>query len=122
MVAVTVLDFVGSASEVAVMLTAAGLGMELGAVYKPPELIVPHALPEHPAPLTLQVTVVSVVPVTTALNCCFVPMTTRADCGETLTATGGAIVTVADDDFELSAFEVAVTITCAGFGTFDGAI
>jgi hypothetical protein len=49
-------------------------------------------------------------------------MTTCAVVGETCTTTGGRIVTVTDADLVISAFAVAVTITCAGFGTPAGAV
>ena len=42
--------------------------------------------------------------------------------GEIDTPTGGRIVKVAEPDFVESATEVAVTDTCAGFGTADGAV
>jgi hypothetical protein len=62
------------------------------------------------------------VPVTFAENCCVWPVTTCAVCGETFTATGGRIVTVAESDLELSAFDTAVTVTCAGLGRAFGAV
>jgi hypothetical protein len=36
--------------------------------------------------------------------------------------TAEVTVTVADADFAVSAWEVAVTVTCAGFGTAPGAV
>jgi hypothetical protein len=48
-------------------------------------------------------------------------VTTWAFAGETLTATGGATVTVAEPDDVWSALEIAFTVTCAGFGTEEGA-
>ena len=63
-VAVAVLDLVGSATDVAVMLTCAVAGITFGAVYSPLEDRTPQALPEHPAPPRLHITVVFVVPVT----------------------------------------------------------
>ena len=62
-------DFVPSAFEVAFTVTCAGFGIVPGAVYRPPELIVPQALPLQPAPTKLQVTPVFEVPVTAAVNC-----------------------------------------------------
>lgn len=120
-VATAVLSFVVSATEVAVTLTCAGLGTVVGAVYNPPELIVPQALPVQPAPDTSQVTLVFVEPVTAAVNCCCLPATTCAEAGETFTTTGGSSVTAADEDLVVSAFEVAVTVTKAGEGWTDGA-
>jgi hypothetical protein len=61
-------------------------------------------------------------PVTVAVNCCCPPVTTCTADGETLTATGGMIVTVALADLVPSATEVAVTVTLAGLGTVPGAV
>jgi hypothetical protein len=61
-----VADFVGSATEVAVTDTCAGLGTADGAVYRPLEDIVPQAAPPHPM---LQVTAVFVVLITIVVNC-----------------------------------------------------
>ena len=69
--------------------------------------MVPHAAPEQPAPVRLHVTLVFEVPVTVAVNCCWPPARTVAVFGETLTATGGTIVTVAVPDFVGSANDVA---------------
>jgi hypothetical protein len=60
---------VESAVEVAVTVTGAGVGTAAGAVYRPLDEIVPQVAPEQPLPARLQVTVVSVVPVTVAANC-----------------------------------------------------
>jgi hypothetical protein len=60
--------FVGSAPEVAVMETCAGLGTLDGAVYNPPLEMVPQVAPLHPLPLTAQETAVLVVAVTVAEN------------------------------------------------------
>ena len=68
-VTVAVFDFVGSATEVAVTATWAGLGTATGAVNKPLDEIDPQVAPEHPAPLTPQVTALFDVPVTVAVNC-----------------------------------------------------
>lgn len=121
-VAIAVLSLLGSATDVAVTLTWAGLGTVVGAVYKPLELIVPQAFPVQPAPDTSQVTLVSVEPVTVAVNCCCLPATTCVEAGETFTTTGGSRVTAADEDLETSASEVAVTVTDAGEGRTDGAL
>jgi hypothetical protein len=64
-----VLDFVGSATEVAVTDTCAGLGTADGAVYRPPVDMVPHVAPVQPLPVTLHETAVFVVPDTVAANC-----------------------------------------------------
>ena len=60
--------------------------------------------------------------VTVAVNCCVAFALTLAVAGETETATGIVTVTVAAADFVVSAAEIAVTVTCAGLGTADGAV
>lgn len=60
---------VTSAREVAVTVTFDGEGATAGAVYSPSSLIMPHVIPLHPAPLTLQMTTLSVVPLTVTANC-----------------------------------------------------
>src|SRR5271154_2980001 len=103
-------------------MTVAGLGTLAGAVYSPPEVIVPHSVPEQPGPVTLHVTAAFWVPETAARNC-WVPSTaTRVLAGVTLIASGRIIVTDAVPDFVLSASDVAVNVTCAGFGTTSGAV
>jgi hypothetical protein len=102
-------DLVGSATEVAVTETCAGLGNELGAVYKPVDDTLPHAEPTQPLPLTFQRTDVLLVPLTVAVNCCVAPSVTVAVVGEMLTVIGGTIVTVAVLDLVESALEVTVT-------------
>jgi len=67
-------------------------------------------------------TAIFVVPVTVAVSCFFNPALTWAVVGETLTATGGMTVIEAVADFVGSIVEVAVTDTCAGLGTADGAV
>ena len=62
------LDFVGSAWLVAVICTRVGEGKSAGAVYTPPAVIVPTWAFPPATPLTLQLTAVSVVFVTTAVN------------------------------------------------------
>jgi hypothetical protein len=114
-------DFVGSACEVAVTVTAGGLGTAVGAVYSPEVVIVPHAVPVQPVPETLQFTAVLVVPVTDALNCCFPAVETVAEAGDTETVMTGAMITVAEADLVGSAAEVAVTETTFGFGGRAGA-
>lgn len=121
-VTVAVADFVGSATEVAVTVTCGGLGTAVGAVYKPLDEIVPQALPEQPLPLRVQVTLMLEVPLTVAVNCCVIPVTTCAVPGETLTTIACRMVTTALADLVGSATEVAVTLTCAGLGTIAGAV
>jgi hypothetical protein len=121
-VTIAVADFEGSATEVPLTVTCAGLGTAVGAVYKPLDEIVPQALPEQPLPLTLQVTLVLDVPLTVAVNCCVFPATTCALPGETLTTIACRMVTAAVADLLVSATEVTVTLTCAGLGTAAGAV
>jgi hypothetical protein len=63
-------------------------------------------------------------PVTLAVNCCVPKLATLAAPGDTTTATddGGVTVTAAVADFVVSAWEMAVTVTCAGVGTLAGAV
>jgi hypothetical protein len=69
-VTVAVAVLVGSATDVAVTVTVGDeAGTVDGAVYRPDELIVPHALPEHPVPDRLHVTEVLLAPVTAVVNC-----------------------------------------------------
>ena len=76
-------------------------------------------------PFTSHVTAVLEVPFTTALNC-FVPKSgTVGAPGETMTVMfdeDAVTVIEAEPDFVISAFEVAVTLTNAGFGTTAGAV
>ena len=69
-VTVALADFVVSATEVTVTVTRDGEGITAGAVYTPSESIVPQLVPEQPVPLTLQVTLMLVVPLTEAVNRC----------------------------------------------------
>ena len=112
-------DLVGSDTLVAVTVTVAGA--VAGAVYRPVELIVPHAAPVQPAPETLQDTAVFVVPATVAVNCCLAPVTSVTGVGLTPTATG-TMVTVADAELVARAWLVAVMVTVAGVGTVAGAV
>ena len=93
-----------------------------GAVYNPPEVMVPQVDPEQPDPLMLQVTAVFVLPVTLVRNCCGWPTVTMALVGDIPTTTGTMIVTVAEAAVSPSSLAVAVTVTCAGLGTVPGAI
>lgn len=104
----------------AVTITFAGIVS--GAVYRPLELIVPHPDPEHPVPLTVQVTAVSVVPVTVAVNCCVRPSTTCAEAGAMVTPTFCTISTAALADLLVSAEEVAVMVAKGGTGIDEGAV
>ncbi len=80
-----------SARETAVIVTVAGLGGVVGAVYRPVESIVPQGepAPPQPVPETCQVTAVFVVPVTIAVNCTVLPTGTFTGLGVTLTVIPG---------------------------------
>ncbi|MDE3137522.1 MAG: hypothetical protein KGL59_13175 [Acidobacteriota bacterium] len=54
---------------VAVTVTDAGLGRSAGAVYSPPDVIVPTVVFPPATPFTLHVTLVFDDPLTVALNC-----------------------------------------------------
>src|SRR5271154_2827567 len=78
-------------------------------------------------PFTCHVTLVFVLPVTLAVNCCVPKFATLAAAGDTVTEVfdgPDVVVTVkvADPDFVVSRCEVAVTVTCAGVGTVAGAV
>src|SRR6266853_794790 len=117
-------DFVGSAWDTAATVTVAGFGTTAGAVYRPALDIVPTVALPPVTPLTCQVTTVLPVFCTVAVNCCVPPAPTVADTGEivTLTTAGGVTVTWAEADFVASAWDTAVTVTVAGFGTTAGAV
>src|SRR5258708_22509557 len=69
-------DFEVSAWEIAVTVTAAGLGTAAGAVYKPAAEMVPTVALPPVIPLTCQVTAVLVVFTTVAVDCCEVATVT----------------------------------------------
>jgi hypothetical protein len=95
-----VADLVGSAVLMADTCTAV-VGTVPGAVYKPEELIVPAADVPPVVPFTSQVTRVSEVPVTLAVNCVACPTSTVKEVGETVTTmdpAGGACVPVDDEE------------------------
>lgn len=77
------------ADKTAVTVTVAGLGMVFGAVYNPPEVMVPAAALPPGVPFTCQVTPVFVVPVTVAMNCVLAPGLTVTVAGVTVTVIGG---------------------------------
>jgi len=126
-------DFVVSETEVAVSVTAAGVGTLTGAVtlIATPDALdaadkVPHVAPLHPAPDKVQAT-----PrfcrsfVTVAVNVLVPdPASTLAASGATVTAIAGGCVTVivADADLVPSATAVAVMVIDAGEGTAAGAV
>jgi len=82
-------DFVESAWLVAVICIVAGDGRSTGAVYTPPDVIVPSVAFPPSAPLTLQLTAVSVVFVTVAVKVAWPPSTTDPFIGFTVTAIAG---------------------------------
>jgi hypothetical protein len=65
-----------------------GIGIEVGAVYRPVAVITPQALPPQPPPDRLQVTAVFTLPITWAVNCCcLVPGASETEAGATVTET-----------------------------------
>ena len=85
----------------------------------------PTTLLPPPTPFTRQVTVLTVVFFTVALNCLVCFTTTLALVGEMVTLTGGGgfvTVTEALPTAEATALLVACTVTVAGEGTTDGAV
>jgi hypothetical protein len=82
-------DFVVSAWLVAVTCTVAGDGRSIGAVYTPAVVIVPSAVLPPATPLTLQLTAVSAVFVTVAVNVTWLPSTTVPLAGATFTTMDG---------------------------------
>ena len=82
-------DFVESAWLVAVTCAVAEDGMSAGAVYTPADVIVPIAAFPPGTPFTLQLTAVSVVFVTAAINAAWPPSTTDPFAGVTVTAMAG---------------------------------
>ena len=122
-------DFVPFATEVAVSVTVAGVGTVAGAVYVT-ELVVtlvsvPQVAPLHPAPESDQLTPLFCVSFCTdavklpPVDTCTVSVAGLTD---TEMAGGSAVIDmVAEADFELSATEVAVSITVGEAGTATGA-
>jgi hypothetical protein len=84
-----VADFVASAWLVAVTWTVAGEGRSAGAVYTPAVVIVPSVAFPPGTLLTLQLTAVSVVFVTVAVNVAWFPSTTDPFAGVTVTTIAG---------------------------------
>jgi hypothetical protein len=84
-----VADFVESAWLVAVTCTVSGDGMSAGAVYTPAGVIVPSIAFPPGTPFTLQLTAVSVVFVTAAINVAWPPSTTDPFVGVTVTTMDG---------------------------------
>ena len=88
-VTVTVADFVASAWLVALTCALAGAGRSAGAVYTPPDVIVPTVVFPPATPFTLQLTLVSVVFVTVAVNIAVFPSTTDPLVGAMVTTIDG---------------------------------
>lgn len=124
MITMAVLDFVVSATDVAVTFRNDGLGTDAGAVYRPPGVMVPQMVPAQPKPVTLQVTAVLLVPVTAAVNCCCAPVFSWTLAGATVTLTwfDEMMVTVVDPEAGGFSTEVAVITTDAGLGIAVGAV
>jgi hypothetical protein len=76
-----------SALEITVMVTAAGLGIEAGAVYSPVPDMVPCVVLPPVTPFTCQITSVFLVFFTVAVNCVVDEVATVAVVGETSTET-----------------------------------
>jgi hypothetical protein len=72
----------GLASDVADTVTIARLGAVAGAVYNPVEVMLPHSIPEHPAPVALHIT--TPLPGPLAANCIFAPGATVGKVGVTV--------------------------------------
>jgi hypothetical protein len=117
-----VANFVVSAADVTFTVTCAGVGTVVGAVYSPENDMTPHAEPVQPLPLTLQVTLLLLVPFSVARNRWLPPAGTVTVVGEIVIETGGTIVTDAMPDLVESTTDVAVTTTSAGLGTAAGAV
>jgi hypothetical protein len=115
-------DFVVSACDVTVTVTAAGLGRIAGAVYSPAAVMCPQFEPVQPVPATLHNTDVLELPVTCAENCREAEAAIVAEVGEMVILTPGTIVTVALADLVGSATDVAVTEKNGGLGGAAGAV
>jgi hypothetical protein len=119
-----------TALTVAVVVTLLPLpsdfvGTPLGATYRPLVEMNPTDWFPPVIPSTSQLTAMLGDPFTDAVNCCVPKFATEIALGDTLTelATAAVVtVTVAEPVFELSFCEVAVTVTCGGFGTVVGAV
>ena len=84
---------------------------------------VPQAVPEQPLPDSVHMTPLFAVSFfTVAVKFCVEPVETLAVEGDTATLIAApATVIVAEDDFVLSATEVAVSVTVEGEGAVAGA-
>ena len=116
--------FDGSATLMAVTETPGGAARTCGAVYVPEEFTVPHAIPAHPLPEIIHVTVRSGLPAefTVAVKDRTAPNSTGIVCGITNTEMSLVIVTAAAALVELSAALMACTTTEAGTGKSPGEV
>jgi hypothetical protein len=125
--------FVGSATALAVKVTAGGTGAFAGAVYviAAPDALpaadsAPHAAPLHPLPDNVQLTPLFAESfATVAVKLVVAPATTLAVVWERLTeiAAGAAVIVMAAvATFVVFATDVAVRATVAGFGMLPGAV
>ena len=124
-VALTVSDALpvleGTKVDAAEMVTTAGAGTLVGAVYKPDPEMVPTVLLPPAMPLTCHVTVLVSELSTVATKVVVWPMPTMAVRGAMLT-TGGVIVTVALAVSAGFATDRAVMVTVVGDGIAAGAV
>ena len=122
-------DFVLSATEVAFKVTEGGAGAAAGALYVTEVVVtlvsVPQVAPEQPVPESVQLTPLFCVSFCNcAVKFAVCETCTEADGGFTATVmAGGAVIVIATEaDLELSAMDVAVSVTVAGLGTVVGAV
>lgn len=106
----------GATVLVAVIAKVCGNSKLAGAVYKPVASMVPTVALPPAMPLTAQVTVVVMVPVTVAVNCCIAPVAMLGVEGDTLTVMGVVMDTTVVATKEGSTTLVAVTVTVPGVG------
>lgn len=117
-------DLVESATDVAVTVASAGVGIVAGAVYSPVDVMEPQEPATQPIPETVQVTAVLELPVTVAVNFCC-PFTASVELvgdSEIATPAEVPIVTVAIPTSERSERESALTTTVDGLGAVEGAV
>jgi len=113
---------VESATEVAVTVTPEP-GTEAGAVYSPVLLTVPTAVFPPATPFTLHLTPRFCESFcTVAVNCWVIKTPKLVEVGTTDTLIGAVTVMLAVPPFVPSVTDVAVTVTVAGLGCFEGAL
>lgn len=98
--------------------------IECGALYRPAVEIVPVRVLPPLVPFTCQVKAVLAWPLMVAENCCVLKTSTETAAGDTTTTPVDPLVTVtvAEPLFVVFALDVAVTVTCGGVGTVEGAV